>query len=316
MNIKYLPIITILFLLFAFKSNAQLDADDSVSFETTIVKENVIQNTMYQRKGKMYVFWGYNRSAYTHSDIRFKGDGYNFKINDIRATDDPTPFSAIYYKPDGFTCPEYNYRVMYYLSDKVYISIGSDHMKYTMSKQATHLSGTIKSGLNTGTYNNAEVVVGEKSDVNNPGPSIIDQLPGGFVTNFEHCDGLNDVAFELGRLEQIWISKNRKHALSVVGSACLGMVVPDSDVDVLGQAPKHDMDANKKAYHLAGYSLSATMGLQMDLYKHLFVLARLKAGYMNLPDILTTVNGGKASQEFNFIEPMVVLGYSFILSRK
>ncbi len=268
---------------------------------------------IYERKGKFFLFWGYNRSAYSHSDIRFKGDGYNFTINDIRATDDATNPSSVYIKPNTFTVPQFNYRVGYFLSDKNFVSFGSDHMKYSMSKQTTRLSGSVTKGNNIGTYSNTEVVVGENSDVGNPGPSIADNLPKGFVSNFEHCDGLNDFSFEMGRLEQLWISKNRKHALAVAGIAGAGMVIPDTDADVLGQPPKHDMDANKKAYHLAGYSVSASVGLQADFFKHVFFLVRLKAGYINLPDINTTVYGGKASQHFTFIEPMGVLGYTFAL---
>ena len=243
--------------------------------------------------------------------MNFSGDGYNFSITDIRATDNPTPFNPVYVKPDGFTIPQFNYRVGYYLTDKCFISFGSDHMKYVMTKQTTHLTGTITKGQNTGTYDKAEVVVGENTDDYNPGPSIIDNLPKGFVSNFEHCDGLNDFAFEFGRLEQLWISHNHHNALAVTGSVGLGAVIPDTDADILGQPPKHDMSGDKKAYHLAGYSTSATMGFQFDFCSRFFLLARVKAGYINLPDINTTIYGGKASQHFNFIEQMMVFGYNF-----
>lgn len=304
-------IIWLLLLLCSFNGIAQTNDSDEVA-PRTIFRNNEIRD-LYPRRGKFFLFWGYNRSAYSHSNISFRGNGYNFRINDIRASDDPSNLSSIYVNPTKFTIPQYNYRIGYFLNDKTFISFGSDHMKYTMVKQTTHLNGYINSGVNAGTYTNTEIVVGEESEVGHPGPSVIDNLPHGFVTSFEHCDGLNDFSFELGRLEQLWISRNHKHAFSVVGSAGIGMVIPDSDADVLGQPPKHDMDANKKAYHLAGYSFSATMGLQFDFYKHFFILARLKAGYMNLPDINTTIYGGKASQHFEFIEPMIVWGYSFYL---
>jgi hypothetical protein len=292
-------------------------ANDTTSVITPMAKKEVIAKEcydLYPRKGKFFVYWGYNRAAYSHSNIHFWGNGYDFKINNIAATDNPLNVSSEYVQPDAITVPQFNYRIGYYLNDKTFVSFGSDHMKYGMLKQTTHLTGHInKGGVNEGAYNNAEVVVGEDCEVNNPGPSYIDNLPGGFVTNFEHCDGLNDFTAEIGRLSQLWISKDHKHAFAVVGTAGLGMVIPDSDVDLLGQEPKHDMEKNKKAYHLAGYSISASMGLQFDCFKHVFILARLKAGYINLPDINTTAEGGKASQHFTFIEPMAVIGYSFHL---
>lgn len=288
-----------------------------ISF-TTVAKNNADSvskqvTDLYPRKGKFYFFWGYNRAAYSHSNMNFKGDGYNFSINDIRATDDPTPLTSEYIQPNELTVPQFNIRLGYYLDDKSFVSFGYDHMKYSMVTQTTHLTGTITKGNNVGVYENTEIIVGENADAGNPGPSIIDNLPKGFVSNFEHCDGLNDFAFEYGRLSQLWISKNHKHALAVVGTLAVGAVIPDTDADVLGQPPKHDMDKNKKAYHLAGYSFSTSMGLQLDLFRHLFILAKLKGGYMNLPDINTTIYGGKASQHFTFIEPIGVIGYTFHL---
>lgn len=301
-------ILPLLFLLGPFAVTAQ---DAAAPKTITLNKET---KELYPRKGKIFMFWGYNRAAYTHSNMRFWGSGYDFRISDIRATDNPLPVSSTYINPGAFTVPQFNYRIGYFLGDKTFISLGSDHMKYTMVKQATHLTGHINAGLeNTGTYNNTEVAVAENPDVNNPGPGIIDNLPHGFVSNFEHCDGLNDFGFEIGRLEQLWISKNHKHAVAILGSAGPGLVIPDTDADVLGQPGKHSMEKNRKSYHLAGYSFSAALGFQLDLFNHLMIQARLKAGYMNLPDILTTTLGGKASQHFGFIEPMCVIGYTFHL---
>ncbi|HEY4799714.1 MAG TPA: hypothetical protein VII99_11605, partial [Bacteroidia bacterium] len=231
---------------------------------------------------------------------------------------EPDPISKKYIGPSSFTVPQYNYRLGYYLSNKVYISVGEDHMKYHIVPQTTHLTGTItkdnNGGANVGTYINQEVLVGEGDD-NNPSPSVIQTLPQGFVSGFEHCDGLNDVTVEIGRLEQVWMCKNGKDALSVVGGIGTGMVVPDTDADVLGYNPKHNMATGKKSYHLAGYSASANLGLQFDFCRHFFVLAKIKSGFMNLPDILTTDVGGKASQHFTFLEAQVVLAYTFHIGK-
>ena len=310
---NYKLIIWLLFLLGPFNAMAQIDDNDTgvvAPVRSYIHKET---KELFPRRGRFFISWGYNRAAYSHSNMNFRGNGYNFNITDIRATDEPLAFAPVYYNPTGFTVPQFNYRIGYYLNDKTFVSIGSDHMKYSMAKQTTHLTGYINSGVNTGTYNNTEVVVAENCDVNNPGPSYIDKLPSGFVSNFEHCDGLNDFNAEIGRLEQLWISRNHKHAFSVLGSVGFGMVVPDTDADVLGQPPKHDMEKNKKSYHLAGYSFSANMGFQFDFFNHIFLQAKVKAGYINLSDILTTTEGGRASQHFYFVEPIVCLGYSFHL---
>jgi hypothetical protein len=313
--------ITLPLILLAFTIQSQIKPDSlekgrsvtaSVSAGTSESRE------LFQRKGRFFGYWGYNRSAYTKSNIHIWGDGYNFSITDVSAKDDPTTNFSTYVKPNSLSVPENNYRIGYYVSDKFFVSLGIDHMKYAINKQTTRLTGTVSKdnnhGANIGTYNNTEVVVGEGE--NNDPASIIDQLPKGFVSGFEHCDGLNDVSVDVGRLEQLWISKNHKMALAVVGALGLGMLVPDSDTDILGYPPKHDMNTGKKAFHLAGYSGSMSFGLQFDFCKNFFLLARLKGGYINLPDINTTTTGGKASQHFGFIEPMMVVGYTHSFSKK
>ncbi|HEX7412882.1 MAG TPA: hypothetical protein VF411_02470 [Bacteroidia bacterium] len=302
-------------LLTAYCGIAQIKKDSVTTLPVNSKSPQIETRELFKRKGSLSFYWGYNRSAYTHSNINFRGDGYSFSINNISASDEQTPLSLTYIDPRFISVPQYNLRATYYITDKTFISVGIDHMKYTINKQTTHLTGTISkdnnNGQNIGTYNSTEVLVGDGDG--NHGSSIIDNLPKGFVSGFEHCDGLNDVSFELGRLEQLWLSKNSKNALSVVGSVGAGMVVPDTDADVLGYPPKHDMDHNKAAFHLAGYSFSASMGLQLDFFKRFFLLARVKAGYINLPDINTTTTGGKASQHFCFVEPMMVVGYTISL---
>ncbi len=293
-----------------------------ITLENNIKTENTNSGIMetrqiFKRNGTLYFTWGYNRGFFSHSDIHFTGDEYNFTITDLTARDDQDKHDLItYFKPNTFTIPQFNWRFGYYISDKTFFTLGLDHMKYAIDKQSTLLTGTITSGKKMGTYNEAEVLVGEDAHSGVHQMALLDSLPGGFVEEFEHCDGLNDLGIEMGHLEQFWISKNGKHSISMNGTFGFGMVIPDSDTDVLGHKPKHDMEAGKKSYHLSGYSISASFGLQVDFFTHFFVLGKLKAGYMNLPDITTTVEGGRAEQHFNFIEPLLVVGYSHLIFNK
>jgi hypothetical protein len=56
----------------------------------------------YSRKGQGFVYWGYNRSTYTKSDITFIGQGYNFTLHDVVAKDAPSPLGREYYDPALF----------------------------------------------------------------------------------------------------------------------------------------------------------------------------------------------------------------------
>jgi hypothetical protein len=70
----------------------------------------------YSRKGQGFVYWGYNRSTYTKSDITFIGQGYNFTLHDVVAKDAPSPLGREYYDPALFSIPQFNIRGGYFLA--------------------------------------------------------------------------------------------------------------------------------------------------------------------------------------------------------
>ncbi len=43
------------------------------------------------KKGTFYVYWGWNRSLYTNSDISFQGPNYDFTLEKVAAADRPSP---------------------------------------------------------------------------------------------------------------------------------------------------------------------------------------------------------------------------------
>ncbi|HXC07023.1 MAG TPA: hypothetical protein VNZ86_19825 [Bacteroidia bacterium] len=295
----------VLFLVFIVSGSIAFAQDSPTE------KNHSETRSIYKRKGNIYYYWGYNRDTYTRSDIHFQGKGYDFGISGVTASDEPLYDFSTYVNPGLFTIPQYNQRIGYFISDKWFVSVGHDHMKYELDRQAAELTGTISSGTNTGVYNKTQVLVGDNSSRGGFQPLVLNTLPRGFVTEFQHCDGLNDISVELGHLEQLWINKKGTCALSVQGSVGTGLDVLDTEADILGLEPKHYSASGKKEFHLAGYSFSSAIGLQLDFFKHFFILAKLKGGFVNLPDINTTMDGGKASQNFWFTERMLVVGYCY-----
>ena len=72
----------------------------------------LFENNGFDRKGELYIHWGYNRSAYTKSDIRLTGDGYNFELKDVKASDRQSPLDLeVYLGPTSFTIPQYNFSI-------------------------------------------------------------------------------------------------------------------------------------------------------------------------------------------------------------
>jgi opacity protein-like surface antigen len=239
---------------------------------------------------KWSVSWGWNRSTYSNSDIHFWGADHDFTIRNVVATDIQTDASlgnifGIYLRPSEVTIPQTNFRVAYQLSTDTAIAVNLDHMKYVMlADQTVPISGRI--GNTTYPPGSSRVM-----DVN--------------FLNFEHTDGLNIVSLEMEKQYPLnWFgSANPSRAFVLAG---LGFVLPKSNVtlNMLGRARNDE-------FHLAGYSFGAGAGVEVDFWKNFFSRANYKLGYVNLPDVVTSSQGDKASHSFTYNELAVYFGWRF-----
>ncbi|WP_306642520.1 hypothetical protein [Sanyastnella coralliicola] len=239
-------------------------------------------------KGRFYFYWGWNRSAYTESDIRFFGDDHDFTMYDVDASDNQTTFlPRIYFNPKWATTPQYNFRVGYYLTDRFELSAGIDHMKYVMARtQIVNIDGYIRTGSNyDGNYDNQEVYIGPK-----------------FV-EFEHTDGLNYINIE-GRFSSPSYM-NQFFDFSAFGGLSVGGLYPKTNCTLLNIERYDD-------FHWAGYGFGAVGGLRTLIKGHFIVQFEGKLGWMNMPDIRTTIReSDRASQQFGFSQVNVVFGWIF-----
>lgn len=318
---KSVQMILVSLFAFAISGKAQLATTDntlSLNQQPSPV-ENISGLTKPApfQKGRFFFYWGYNRSAYTKSDIHFTGSNYNFTIYDVSAGDSPTKDLITYIQPAGFTHPQYNYRLGYYLSNKYSVSIGNDHMKYHLLQQATNLTGYISGGHDAETFDNLQVLVGEDDGTGITGDSYLNTLPRGFVPTYENFSGLNDISIELGRTDKLWVSANKKHALSAMTTIGVGSMVTNTHATVLGINDKsHTAGGGSWNYHMSGFSTTASAGIQFDFCRHFFLLTRLKGGFIDLTNVNTTIEGGKARQHFGFLETMAVIGFTCNLDKR
>jgi hypothetical protein len=245
-------------------------------------------------KGKFYFYWGYNRETYTKSNIRFKGDNFDFTVKKAVALDRQSPLALDpYLKIDQITIPQYNYRFGYYINDKYNISLGWDHMKYVMIQdQVVKVSGVIK---NTGTdydrtYDNEDV-----------------KLTGDFL-QFEHTDGLNYLNAEVNRVDPLYNYK-KLYIKSTYGLAA-GILCPRTRAVVLNN------NVNDQ-WHISGFGISAKTGINMSINNHFFIQAELKAGFIDMPSIVIKAHSNdRAKQNFGFVQGNIVFGYQFNLNKK
>ena len=244
-------------------------------------------------KGKFYISWGGNRESYSESDVNFRGDNYNFTVENMRAHDKPKGWHLDYINPTKMTIPQTDFRLGYYVSDRYSISVGWDHMKYVMSQfQLSPVTGYISTGEGfDGAYYNTPTVMSED-----------------FLT-YEHTDGLNYVNAEFARHDDFskWLGITNTDIIQVNISEGFGagVLYPKTNTKLMGR-DRHD------EFHVSGYGISGKMALNITFLKHFYVQAELKSGYINMQDIRTTYNGSdRASQDFFFFQRIIEVGGIF-----
>ncbi|MCF6167288.1 hypothetical protein [Lutibacter sp.] len=258
--------------------------------------ENLNFNDAGPNKGKMFVYWGWNRAHYSTSDITFKGNNYNFTLSNVKADDKPKPFGLYFLKLDELTIPQTNFRIGYFFKENYTVSIGLDHMKYVMRNNTTvKINGDINLGGNfDGTYNNDTIVLSED-----------------FLL-FEHTDGLNYINVEVSRFDNLdnWLKFPVKNIdINLTEGVGVGVLYPKTNTTLLGKE-RYD------EFHVSGYGLSAHIGLNIMFFKHFFIQSNFKVGYINMQNIRTTASStDSASQHFSYIENMYVFGARFGLTK-
>jgi len=254
----------------------------------TILKATKAKTT---KKGSLYVYWGWNREWYADTKLHFVGNGYDFNLKNVAATDRQSPFRAkTYLNPSNATIPQYNFRLGYFITDKYNISLGIDHMKYVVTQnQVVNIDGNISdtnSGYD-GQYSGENIKIGED------------------FLKFEHTDGLNFINIDLRRFHELWTSE--KVTFNVLGGLGAGILLPRTDATLLGK-PRHDQ------FHLSGYGISGVAGVNVALWKYFFIQSEYKLGYISLPDILTTYEtADRADQKIFFSQFNVVFGGNIYL---
>ncbi len=246
-------------------------------------------------KGKFFISWGGNRETFTKSNVNFRGDNYNFTVEDMQAHDKGKGYHIDYINPTRMTIPQTNFRLGYFVNDNWSVSVGWDHMKYVMTQyQIANVTGYIGGHPPfDGVYNQTPVLMSEN-----------------FLT-YEHTDGLNYINTEVARHDDIsalfGIENTDKIQINLIEGVGAGVLYPKTNTMLMGQ-PRHD------EFHISGYGTSVKAALNITFLKYFYVKGEMKAGYINLTDVRTTYDGNdRASQHFLFLQRILAVGGIFKL---
>lgn len=248
--------------------------------------------------GTLFGHWGYNRSGYTKSNIRFKGTGYDFTMKESVAHDNPSPFSQDnYLNLKRLTVPQFNLRIGYYFKEHWAISIGYDHMKYIFADQNEVLmDGYIEPGLDTinfweGFYNNYPVTTNRDN------------------FHYENSDGLNYLRVELTRTDMLFgFGNQRQFAISSNLGVAAGGLLSFNDFTFAGQK---DM----RTISMSGYGVSAHAGLRFEFFRHVYIGTNIAGGLNHQLKVKTRPNDASAfaRHAYGYYEANAVIGFLFYI---
>lgn len=250
------------------------------------------------QKNAMYFYWGYNRSIYTKSDIRFWGPDYDFILRDAAAKDRPSGQFKTYVNPATISVPQFNIRVGWYYKFRWDWSIGYDHMKYVMRDYQElyvngFINGTTSSNLN-GTFTNDDgKVLIRRNDL-----------------HYENTNGLNYCSVQLNNTAPIWKTNDNKFAILRRLGGGAGFIITQTDFHWDGQE-------YHSGFKFSGYGISAHAGLRFDFFNRFFILNSYSAGFIHLPKNETIQHQGHyASQKFLYGSWEIVGGVIWYLKFK
>lgn len=246
--------------------------------------------------GTFFFYWGYNRSYYTNSTIRFIGENYDFRLKNVKASDRPDKFSTdVYLNPSTITVPQYNARIGYYINDKWALTFGVDHYKYVMDDQ-NHvlLDGEIGAGVDanwTGNYYDQPVVTDRDK------------------FHYENTNGVNFIRLELMRSFDL-LALGNKRQLAITGNigGGIGPVLTYNDLN-FGQVHTFATPS------ISGYGIGLNGSIRVEFFKHFFVQTETGLGFIHLPHVRTRADDRDqfARQKFGFSSYFAAAGVLFYL---
>lgn len=248
-------------------------------------------------KGTFWGYWGYNRSAYSKSDLTFKGHGYDFTLSGASASDNPSKKFTEYVSLKTITVPQFNVRFGYYFTNKYALSIGYDHMKYLFD-DANHvlLNGHIQPGLDStwsGDYVNQEVVTNRNN------------------FHYENSNGLNYIRLQVTRTDKFYQTRDKRFALSSNLSLGTGCVLTINDFLF---AEKFD----RYTASISGYGISGHASLRFEFFRHVFIQPEISGGSINLSHVRNRKEDKTAytQQQFWYGQRNLVVGFFYYFKPK
>ncbi len=231
----------------------------------TLVIPIVVSGQIHKKKlsngaGTMFGYIGYMMSAYGESNINFVGDGYDFTLSDVRATDEVSYESFPDEVRPSIVLPEITIKAGYYFRNYWAFALGYDRMRYVMDdRNDVRINGAIDPLLVSnspwyGIYNGA--------------PTVTDRS----TFHYEN-DELNFIKAEIIRTDMVYhVGYNNEFVITSNVGIGLGGIISRTDFNYEGIH-------NRGTVSFSGFGAMLTAGLRFEFFRHLFLQSNVHGGF-------------------------------------
>ena len=239
-------------------------------------------------KGTLFGYVGYNRSAYSASDVQFSSTNYDFTVGDMMFSDNEEQVGmGNYFKSSS---PQFNVHLGFFVANKWAVTLGMDRLNYfSKASQNVTLDGAFSPDAHSdfsGSYQNEEVLLNRN------------QL------YIQQNGGVNYVRVGLLRVDQFYKSRKAEFAFNTIVGIGVGALFSGLDYTF-------DNQTVQNVSSLSGFGVSGHLGLRFDFFQHVFLQTSLSAGLLNQGNIQMTTNSTTtASHKMGYLSPEISIGFN------
>ncbi|MCE3295700.1 MAG: hypothetical protein K0R65_1414 [Crocinitomicaceae bacterium] len=241
-------------------------------------------------RGTFWLGWGYNRSYYTESDIRFRDKTYDFTLFNSTARDQKLPLGD-HFAAETMFKTQFDFKAGYYFRNKYAVSLGYTRFNYIFNDgNQVLLDGKIDTTLSTpwrGTQNNEEIIT-NRSD-------------------FHYANqGMNFLHASIQRTDKLYQSRNKMAAFSTSYGLSLGAILSNNTFLFAGTL-------NENKHSLSGYGLAAFASARLEFFRHIYLQGQLTGGSINQFKVQTAANNPDswAKHRFWYGQRSITLGFFY-----
>lgn len=239
-------------------------------------------------KGTLFGYVGYNRSAYSSSDVTFSSTNYDFVAGNMSFSDNQEEVGMGSYF--NSSSPQFNIHLGYFVANKWAITLGLDRLNYfTRNNQSVTFDGAFSPDAHadfSGPYDNEEILLNRN------------QL------YLEQNGGVNYARIGLLRVDQLYKSRKAEFAVNTLVGVGVGALFSGLDYTF-------DNSKEQNISSLSGFGISGHLGFRFDFFQHVFLQVSISGGLMNQGNIQTSTDSAStASHRMGYISPELSLGFN------